>query len=210
MTPKAVVSGYYANSNALDMVVPSAESTAEVMGNAIKRAGLTPADIAYVNTHGTSTPVGDPIELNGIKMVFGEDSRVAVNSTKSLTGHMIGAAGAVEAIFSMLMMENSFICKSANIEEIDPEAAWANIPREKVDISFDHEVYSGHDLLFAAHDFADLGELQKIDLGNMHIDLGPKHLGKSRRCVTGSDITYFTEDLEIHSLHVVKINFCHL
>ncbi|MBO4304571.1 MAG: beta-ketoacyl-[acyl-carrier-protein] synthase family protein [Lentisphaeria bacterium] len=136
--PKAVVSGYYANSNALDMVVPSAESTAEVMGNAIKRAGLTPADIAYVNTHGTSTPVGDPIELNGIKMVFGEDSRVAVNSTKSLTGHMIGAAGAVEAIFSMLMMENSFICKSANIEEIDPEAAWANIPREKVDISFDH------------------------------------------------------------------------
>ena len=133
-----MVSGYYANSNALDMVVPSAESTAEVMGNAIKRAGLTPADIAYVNTHGTSTPVGDPIELNGIKMVFGEDSRVAVNSTKSLTGHMIGAAGAVEAIFSMLMMENSFICKSANIEEIDPEAAWANIPREKVDISFDH------------------------------------------------------------------------
>ncbi|MBP5181475.1 MAG: beta-ketoacyl-ACP synthase I, partial [Lentisphaeria bacterium] len=54
------------------------------------------------------------------------------------TGHMIGAAGAVEAIFSMLMMENSFICKSANIEEIDPEAAWANIPREKIDISFDH------------------------------------------------------------------------
>ena len=69
--PKAVVSGYYANSNAVDMVVPSAESTAEVMGNAIKSAGLTPEDVAYVNTHGTSTPVGDPIELNGIRMVFG-------------------------------------------------------------------------------------------------------------------------------------------
>ncbi|MBO5760127.1 MAG: beta-ketoacyl-[acyl-carrier-protein] synthase family protein [Lentisphaeria bacterium] len=136
--PKGVISGYYANSNAEDMVVPSADSTADVMGNAIKRAGLTPADIAYINTHGTSTPVGDPVELNGIKKVFGEDSPVAINSTKSLTGHMIGAAGAVEGIFSMLMMENSFVCKSANIEELDPQAAWANIVREKVDMEFDH------------------------------------------------------------------------
>lgn len=138
--PKAVVSGYYANSNAVDMVVPSAESTAEVMGNAIKSAGLTPDDVAYVNTHGTSTPVGDPIELNGIRMVFGENSGVAINSTKSLTGHMIGAAGSVEAIFSMLMMENAFICKSANIDELDPEVVWAekNIVREKIERSFDH------------------------------------------------------------------------
>lgn len=136
--PKAVVSGYYANSNAEDMVVPSADSTADVMGNAIKRAGLTPEDIAYVNTHGTSTPVGDPIELEGIRKVFGENSVVAINSTKSLTGHMIGAAGAVEAIFSTLMMENSFLCKSANIDELDPAIAWANILREKVDKEFDH------------------------------------------------------------------------
>ena len=136
--PKAVVSGYYANSNAVDMVVPSADSTAEVMGNAIKNAQLQPSDIAYINTHGTSTPVGDPIELEGIKRVFGEKSKVAINSTKSMTGHMIGAAGAVEAIFSMLMMENSFICKSANIDEIAPEMAWANILRENMDMPFDH------------------------------------------------------------------------
>ena len=110
------------------------------MGNAIKSAGLTPEDVAYVNTHGTSTPVGDPIELNGIRMVFGENSGVAINSTKSLTGHMIGAAGSVEAIFSMMMMENSFICKSANIDELDPEVLWAekNIVREKIERSFDH------------------------------------------------------------------------
>lgn len=136
--PKGIVAGYYANSNAVDMVVPSAESTAEVMGNAIQRAGLTPSDIAYINTHGTSTPVGDPIEVEGIKKVFGEDSRVAINSTKSLTGHMIGAAGSVEAIFSMLMMENSFICKSANLEELDPAVSWANILQEKVEMQFDH------------------------------------------------------------------------
>ena len=137
--PKAVISGYYANSNGVDMVVPSAEATAEVMGKAISNAGLTPGDIAYVNTHGTSTPVGDPIELEGIKKVFGEDSKVAVNSTKSMTGHMIGAAGSVEAIFSILMMENEFISQSINIDELDENLKWANIVREPIfNYRFDH------------------------------------------------------------------------
>lgn len=138
-TPKAVISGYYANSNAVDMVVPSSEATAEVMSKAIASAGLTTEDIAYINTHGTSTPVGDPIELAGIKNVFGENSKVAINSTKSMTGHMIGAAGSVEAIFSMLMMENDFICKSINIDELEEGLEWANIVREPMfNHKFDH------------------------------------------------------------------------
>ncbi|MBO7147858.1 MAG: beta-ketoacyl-[acyl-carrier-protein] synthase family protein [Lentisphaeria bacterium] len=135
--PLSVVSGFYSNSNATDMVVPSAESTAEVMNMAIQNAGLKPSDIAYVNTHGTSTPVGDPIELNGIRDVFGDRS-VAINSTKSMTGHMIGAAGAVEAIFCSLMIENSFICKTANLENVEDNLEWADLVRETRDVTFDH------------------------------------------------------------------------
>lgn len=128
--PKAVISGYYANSNAVDMVVPNAESTAEVMARALECAGLKSSDVTYVNTHGTSTPVGDPIELEGIRKVFGSDHEVAINSTKSMTGHMIGAAGAVEAIFTTLMIEHSFLCKSANLDDPDDSFAWADLIRE--------------------------------------------------------------------------------
>ncbi len=128
--PKAVISGYYSNSNAVDMVMPNADSTAEVMSRAVESAGLKPSDVVYVNTHGTSTPVGDPIELDGIKQVFGSDHEVAINSTKSMTGHMIGAAGAVEAIFTTLMMERSFICKSANLEHPDEAFGWADLVQE--------------------------------------------------------------------------------
>ena len=128
--PKAIISGYYSNSNAVDMVVPNAESTAEVMSRALESAGLKSTDVAYVNTHGTSTPVGDPIELEGIKKVFGNDHEVAINSTKSMTGHMIGAAGAVEAIFTTLMLEHSFISKSANLDDPDDSFAWADLVRE--------------------------------------------------------------------------------
>lgn len=128
--PKAIISGYYSNSNAVDMVVPNAESTAEVMSRALESAGLKSTDVTYVNTHGTSTPVGDPIELEGIKKVFGNDHEVAINSTKSMTGHMIGAAGAVEAIFTTLMLEHSFISKSANLDDPDDSFAWADLVRE--------------------------------------------------------------------------------
>ena len=127
--PQAVISGYYSNSNAVDMVMPSAASTAEVMARAIESAGLRKEDISYVNTHGTATPVGDPIEMEGIHRVFG-DHKVAVNSTKSMTGHMIGAAGAVEAIFTTLMIQNSFLCKSANLEVLEDGLEWADLVRE--------------------------------------------------------------------------------
>ena len=127
--PKAIISGYASNSNALDMVVPDAPAVADVMTRALADAGLAPSDVAYVNTHGTATPVGDPIELEGIRQVFGEHS-IAINSTKSQTGHMIGAAGAVEAIFTSLMMEHSFISKTANLDDPEDGLEWADLVRE--------------------------------------------------------------------------------
>jgi len=113
--PKIMLSGSAANSNAIDMVVPDANSSATVMRLALQDAGLQPDDIAYLNTHGTSTPIGDPVEVDAIRMVFGSRCP-AVNSTKSMTGHMIGAAGAVEAIYTSMMLEKGFISPSANLD----------------------------------------------------------------------------------------------
>lgn len=125
----AYLSGFATNSNAADMVVPDAESSADVMRRAVKNAGLTPADIDYINTHGTATPVGDPVEMEAIRRIF-EGTNVAINSTKSMTGHMIGAAGAVEAIFSILMMQNSFLCPTANLKDPEEAFVWADLVRE--------------------------------------------------------------------------------
>lgn len=128
--PKAVLSGFSANSNATDMVVPNAESSADLMRKALRMANLEPKDIGYINTHGTATPVGDPVEMESIRLVFDETAKPVINSTKSMTGHMIGAAGAVEAIFSSLMIEHSFICPTANLDEPGDEFAWADLIRE--------------------------------------------------------------------------------
>jgi len=89
-------------------------------------------EIDYINTHGTSTPAGDVSELRAIKKVFPGKSPI-INSTKSLSGHSLGAAGAQEAIYSLLMMENDFICESINIENLDPEAEGLNIARKRID-----------------------------------------------------------------------------
>jgi len=88
--------------------------------------------VDYINTHGTSTPVGDVKELEAIREVFG-DSQVAIASTKSLSGHALGAAGVNEAIYSLLMMQHGFIAASANIETLDPAAEGLNIVRERID-----------------------------------------------------------------------------
>jgi 3-oxoacyl-[acyl-carrier-protein] synthase-1 len=88
--------------------------------------------IDYVNAHGTSTPVGDVMEIKAMREVFGE-RMPPVNSTKSLTGHSLGAAGVWEAIFSILQMKNGFIAESANIDEVDPEIADAPIVRSRID-----------------------------------------------------------------------------
>lgn len=121
----AEVVGYGATSDGYDMVAPSGEGAVRCMQLAMQ--GVDKVD--YINTHGTSTPVGDTKELEAIREVFG-GSEVAIASTKSLSGHALGAAGVNEAIYSLIMMENNFIAASANIENLDPAAEGLNIVRE--------------------------------------------------------------------------------
>lgn len=125
----AELTGYGATSDGYDMVAPSGEGAVRCMKQAL---GNLTSEIDYVNAHGTSTEVGDVTEIKAMREVFG--SRMPpVNSTKSLTGHSLGAAGVHEAIYSILQMQNGFIAESANIEEIDPEVADAPIVRRRVD-----------------------------------------------------------------------------
>lgn len=125
----AEVIGYGATSDGLDMVQPSGEGAVRCMQMALH--GVTEA-VDYLNTHGTSTPAGDVKELEAIRQVFGE--RVPpISATKSLTGHALGAAGVHEAIYTLLMMQHSFIAASANIETLDPAAADMPIVRQRVD-----------------------------------------------------------------------------
>lgn len=115
--------GYGATSDGYDMVAPSGEGAARCMQQAM--AGLD-GKIDYINTHGTSTPVGDMAELKAIQEVFGDDCP-ALSSTKSLTGHSLGATSVQEAIYSLLMMENNFIAASANVDNLDEAAAGLDI-----------------------------------------------------------------------------------
>ena len=126
--PISEISGIFANSNGVDMVVPDAEACADVIRGAIADAGLRPENIGYVNTHGTGTPVGDPVEMNGLKAVLG--SNAAINSTKSQTGHMVGATGAAEIIFTSLMLEKHFLSRSINLDNPDESFGWADLIRE--------------------------------------------------------------------------------
>jgi 3-oxoacyl-[acyl-carrier-protein] synthase-1 len=121
--------GYGATSDGYDMVAPSGEGAVRCMRQAT--AGLkTPID--YINAHGTSTPVGDVTEIGAMREVFGK-RMPPVNSTKSLTGHSLGAAGVHEAIYSILQMQSGFIAESAHIDELDPEVADAPIVRSRID-----------------------------------------------------------------------------
>jgi len=124
------VVGYAANSDGFDMVAPSGEGAARCMKLAMAQAGGRTID--YLNPHGTSTPVGDSKEMGAVRDVFG-DKAPLISSTKSLTGHSLGAAGAQEAIYSILMLNNDFAAKSANIETLDPEFADLPILLERSD-----------------------------------------------------------------------------
>jgi 3-oxoacyl-[acyl-carrier-protein] synthase I len=121
--------GYGATSDGVDMVQPSGEGAARCMRLALSTV-KEPVD--YINPHATSTPIGDKKEIEAIREVFGEDIP-HISATKSLTGHSLGAAGAQEAIYSILMMKNGFICESAHIEELDPEFADVPIVRNRID-----------------------------------------------------------------------------
>jgi len=127
----AEVAGYGATSDGYDMVQPSGEGAVRCMKMAMETVDQ-PVD--YINTHGTSTPVGDVKELEAIKEAFKDRNRIPhFNSTKSLTGHSLGAAGVQESIYSLLMMDNNFICESVNIEELEPAADDMPIVRERMD-----------------------------------------------------------------------------
>ena len=119
----ARLKGYCANSDGYDMVSPSGEGAKRCMSEALEAYG---SDVDYINAHGTSTPVGDLAELSAIKTVFGKNAPV-IGSTKSMTGHSLGATGAQEAIYSILMMQHGFIAPSINIEALVEEAEGLNI-----------------------------------------------------------------------------------
>ena len=126
----AEITGYGATSDGYDMVAPSGEGAVRCMQMAM--ATMKNKSIDYINAHGTSTPVGDVTEIGAVKEMFG-DNIPPINSTKSLTGHSLGAAGVQEAIYSLLMMENNFICESANIENLDPALEGVPVVRQRQD-----------------------------------------------------------------------------
>ena len=126
----AEIVGYGTTSDGVDMVAPSGEGSVRCIRQAIADAGGRKID--YINPHATSTPIGDLSEMKAIEEVFGDDMP-PISATKSLSGHAQGAAGVHEAIYSLLMMQGSFIAASANIDEIDPAFANHNIVRERQD-----------------------------------------------------------------------------
>ena len=123
------VVGYGATSDGYDMVAPSGEGAIRCMRNAMS---TVTGKIDYINPHGTSTPVGDKKEIEAIREVFGSNIP-SISSTKSLTGHSLGATGVQEAIYCLLMMKNNFMAESANIQELDPEFDGVPILRKRVD-----------------------------------------------------------------------------
>jgi len=125
----AEIIGYAANSDGHDMVAPSGEGAVRCMKLAM--AGLD-RPIDYLNPHGTSTPVGDLKEMEAVRQVFG-DAPPLISSTKSLTGHSLGAAGAQEAVYCILMMKHGFVAESANIDDLDPAFADLPIVRKRID-----------------------------------------------------------------------------
>jgi 3-oxoacyl-[acyl-carrier-protein] synthase-1 len=125
------IAGYGATSDGYDMVAPSGEGAERCMKMALATV-KTPID--YINPHATSTPAGDPPEIGALRNVFGNENKCPpISATKSLTGHSLGATGVQEAIYSLLMMNNGFICESAHIEELDPVFADMPIVRKRID-----------------------------------------------------------------------------
>ena len=125
----AKLTGYYATSDGYDMVAPSGEGALRCMKGALQNHG---SEIDYINTHGTSTPVGDVAELKAIKELFKNDTPI-ISSTKSMTGHSLGATGVQEAIYSIMMMREKFIAPSINIDELCDEADGLNIATQTLE-----------------------------------------------------------------------------
>ncbi|MEO1919111.1 MAG: beta-ketoacyl-ACP synthase I [Paracoccaceae bacterium] len=127
----AEVTGYGATSDGYDMVAPSGEGGERSMKLAISTLGDRKVD--YINAHGTSTPVGDVKEVEAVRRIFGEGSTPLISSTKSLTGHSLGATGVQEAIYCLMMLQNDFIVGSANVMELDPELSASEIATANIE-----------------------------------------------------------------------------
>ena len=127
----AEVTGYAATSDGHDMVAPSGEGGERAMRLALSTLPEG-RKVGYINAHGTSTPVGDVGEIEAVRRVFGKGTTPPVSSTKSMTGHAQGAAGALEAIFSILMLDNDFIARSINVKNLDPAIDASEIALETV------------------------------------------------------------------------------
>ncbi len=125
----AEIVGYGATSDGFDMVAPSGEGGERAMRMALE---TIEGSVDYINAHGTSTPAGDPPEIAAIRRVFGEELP-KISSTKSLSGHSLGAAGVHETVYSLLMLDNDFICASANVENLDPDIEEAPIVTKRID-----------------------------------------------------------------------------
>ena len=134
----AEIAGYCANSDGYDMVAPSGEGAARCMRMAMQGMDGTglPGPVQYLNTHGTGTPVGDQKEMEAVRAVFG-DKAPLLSSPKSITGHSLGAAGAQEAVYCILMMQNGFVAESANIDNLDPAFADLPIVQKRIDQPLD-------------------------------------------------------------------------
>ena len=130
----AKLSGYFANSDGYDMVAPSGEGASRCMQGAIDNSKIK---IDYINTHGTSTPVGDVAEINAIKTLFNSETPM-ISSTKSMTGHSLGATGAHEAIYSIMMINENFIAPSINIESLCDDAEGLDIVTETRNVSINN------------------------------------------------------------------------
>ena len=130
----AKLSGYFANSDGYDMVAPSGEGASRCMQGAIDNSRIK---IDYINTHGTSTPVGDVAEINAIKTLFNSEAPM-ISSTKSMTGHSLGATGAHEAIYSIMMINENFIAPSINIESLCDDAEGLDIVTETRNVSINN------------------------------------------------------------------------
>ncbi len=127
----AEVIGYGLSADAFHMTEPDPDGPARCMKMAIRTAGIQPEDIDYINAHGTSTPVGDKSETRAIKMALGEHAaKIAVSSTKSMTGHLLGAAGGVEALICALSLQNQIIAPTINLHDQDPECDLDYVPNE--------------------------------------------------------------------------------
>ena len=125
----AEIVGYGLSADAHHITTPSAEGPMRCMKNAMRQAGLNPSDIQYLNAHGTSTSVGDVNETNAIKLAFGEDAKkLVVNSTKSMTGHLLGGAGGIESVFTVLALKNQVSPPTINIFNQDPECDLDYVP----------------------------------------------------------------------------------